>query len=205
MTIPLKNYYINAPIDTTVTQKILLESGNVDRIIRVHADQAATVRLICTGNELAGSLFIEIIAQSGALVLVGILARVSGTDCLKIQSTQLHSKAHGTSRLWVRKIVTGEALATYHGTVHIAKEAVGTVVSQDDKTLLDGLRARAESTPVLEVLTHEVTCNHGSALGRVDLQMVWYIQTRGFTVNQARELCYTAFFDEVRIAVLQEG
>ncbi len=205
MSIPLKNYHINAPIGATVTETILLESGNMDRVIRVHADQAATVQLICTGTELAGSLSLEITAQSGALVLVGVLARVSGTDCLKIQSTQLHTKAHGTSRLWVRKIVADEALATYHGTVHIAKEAVGTVVSQDDKTLLDGLRVRAESTPVLEVLTHEVICNHGSALGRIDQQMVWYIQTRGFDLHQARELCYSAFFDEVWTAVLQEG
>ncbi len=196
---------IHASAGTIISETIVYKSDGADRVIEVCADECATVRLICTGVQIAGSLTLTLTLQPGAQIFVGLLVRVSGTDRLEIRSTQMHTNPQGTSRLWVRKIVADDAVATYHGTVHIAQTATGTIVSQDDKSLIDGHHARAESTPILEVLTHEVVCNHGSALGTVDAHTLWYIQTRGLLSDDARELWYAAFFDEVSQMILREG
>jgi Fe-S cluster assembly scaffold protein SufB len=175
--------------------------------IDVYAAENSTARVLVESvyASTKGNLEINTYAESGARIFVAVCVRVASKNALAINSVQRHKSPHAESRVWVRKIVSDEAVATYQGLIHVAEGAVGTVVSQDDKTLLDGQKARAESQPILEVLTNEVSCSHGSALGRVDPQMVWYMQTRGIAVDAARALLYAAFFDEVRAHVLSEG
>lgn len=200
-----QEHTIQAHAGVTLVERILLPAEVAATII-VAAAEYATVRvLIESVASCNGSVEIHTHAEPGAQILVGMCVRVTGTDSLLIKSFQHHKKPHGTSRVWVRKILSDQAFATYEGFVHVAKEATGTIVSQDDKTLLDGLQVRAESTPILEVLTNDVACSHGSALGRVDLNMVWYMQTRGFAIDEARALLYTAFFDELCHMLLPKG
>lgn len=187
----------------TVVREIVLESGHSAYEVAVHADEGATVRLLIDASNSVGTLHVTTEPAAGSRILVGIRAQLAGTAQLAIHSFQWHEAPHAESRIWVRKIVSDEAVVNYQGIIHIAQHAIGTVVSQDDKTLLDGLKARAESQPILEVLTDEVSCSHGSALGRVDPLMVWYMQTRGFESDSARALLYDAFFDEVRTLVLE--
>lgn len=177
-------------------ERILLPQA-INAEVTVHAEPDSTIRLLIESDStITGSLSLMLRAERGARVFVGVCVRVSGSDTFAVTSVQEHTQMHGVSHLWVRKIVHDNAIATYHGKIHIALTARNAVVSQDDKTLLDGPNARAESTPVLEVLTNDVTCTHGSAIGRVDPQMIWYMQTRGIVDDTARQTLYAAFFDE---------
>ena len=57
--------------------------------------------------------------------------------------------------------------------------------------------ARAISVPNIEVLTHEVQCGHGSAIGRLDEEQLWYLQARGLSPNQAEQMLINGFFNDV--------
>jgi Fe-S cluster assembly scaffold protein SufB len=197
---------IKIPAAQKKFQRVAL-GADVSVTIEIYAAEHATACVLVESvyQSTKGDVEINTHAASGARIFVAVCVRVSSENALAINSVQRHESPHAESRIWVRKIVSDEAAATYQGLIHVAEAAVGTVVSQDDKTLLDGQRARAESQPILEVLTNEVSCSHGSALGRVDPQMVWYMQTRGIAVDAARALLYQAFFDEVRAHVLSEG
>jgi hypothetical protein len=198
-------YEIKVPVAQTKVQRIALGSDvSVSIIIDAAENSTARVLLESVYPSTKGDIEINTNAALGARILVGVCVRVSSHNALVIKSVQQHVQPHATSRIWVRKIVSDEAVATYQGLIHVAEGAMGTAVSQDDKTLLDGQKARAESQPILEVLTNDVSCSHGSALGRIDPQMVWYMQTRGIAVDAARALLYDAFFDEVHEKVLSE-
>ncbi len=200
-----QEYTIHTHAGVALVERILLPA-EIAAMVTITAAAHATVRVLIESEvSCNGSVEIHTHTAPGAQILVGMCVRVTGTDSLLIKSFQHHEKSHGTSRLWVRKILSDQAVATYQGFVHVAKEATGTIVSQDDKTLLDGLQVRAESTPILEVLTNDVSCSHGSALGRVDPHMVWYMQTRGFAAEEARALLYKAFFDELCHMLLPKG
>ena len=198
-------YPITIPAGEMVMKEIFFEPGHDTYFVSVHTGEGSTARIMIRADAIAGMLYITTKLAPGSRIFIGVCARISGSSNLKINSFQWHDVPHAESRVWVRKIVSDEAVATYQGLIRVAEGAVGTIVSQDDKTLLDGTKARAESQPILEVLTNEVSCSHGSALGRVDPQMVWYMQTRGIAVDAARALLYQAFFDEVRAHVLSEG
>lgn len=197
-----QEYIIQAAPEATRFERIKLPFQSAV-VVTITAAEHATVRVLIESDQSCnGFIEIQTNCSSGAEILIGMCVRVADADSLVIKSVQHHEKPHSTSRVWVRKILSAQATATYQGFVHVAAEAKGAVVSQDDKTLLDGLQVCAESTPILEVLTNDVSCSHGSALGRVDPHMVWYMQTRGFTADEARALLYEAFFNELRHLLL---
>jgi hypothetical protein len=186
------------------TETIELSTGYAERIVRISAGRAARISIVCTGVDLAGSLCIEIRAEHPeSYVTVGIACTIRGASTCVITTLQHHTAIHTTSRLHVRKVIYDQAVAVYRGMIHIAENARGCAVSQNDKTLFDGVSARAESVPAIEVLTDDVSCGHGSALGRIDEHTLWYMQSRGLSYAQAAQMYYAAFLDEVQSMVFE--
>jgi len=194
---------ITVAVGERYTETIFFEPGFAGRTLTIHAGASADVRIFCEGIQCAGSIILLLYPATGSTIIVGVSLTIAGTDQCTITSMQMHVEPHATSHVCVRKIVSGAAHAIYKGIIHIAPEAQSCVVSQDDKTMLDGALARAESMPALEVLAHEVTCSHGSAVGHSDPAILFYLASRGLAPEDARTLWYAAFLDEARYAVLK--
>ena len=82
-------------------------------------------------------------------------------------------------------------------TVRMEKEARGAYASQENKNMLLSSGARALSVPSLEVLTHDVHCFHGSAIGRFDEEQLLYAGSRGIDEKTAQRLLLHAFFADL--------
>ncbi|MFP6677847.1 MAG: SufD family Fe-S cluster assembly protein, partial [Pirellulaceae bacterium] len=63
--------------------------------------------------------------------------------------------------------------------------------------LLLSTRARADSIPGLEIEADDVRCTHGSTSGRVDEELIFYLQCRGFTRKEAIRAVVTGFFQQI--------
>jgi Fe-S cluster assembly protein SufD len=130
---------------------------------------------------------------------VGADASITGAYMLdaaqKVQITtmQHHRAAHTQSSLVMKGLLRGSAYAQYHGTVRIEKDAQGSCASQENKNILLSNNARAVSVPNLEVLTHDVRCSHGSAIGRFDDEQLFYAASRGIDEKSAQRLLSNAF------------
>ena len=67
--------------------------------------------------------------------------------------------------------------------------------SQEQKNILLSDSARADSDPKLEILNNDVIrCTHGAAVGPVDEEMVFYLQSRGLDRTTAEQLIVEGFF-----------
>lgn len=132
--------------------------------------------------------------EQNAYAQIQALYRLDGASSFAIRTMQHHTAPHTTSNLELRKIINDTGLCSYHGMICIEKLAAQSDASQNDRTLLLSPTARATSVPAIEVLTHDVQCAHGSALGTFDAEMLWYLQTRGITVAIAEVMIQTAFF-----------
>jgi len=55
----------------------------------------------------------------------------------------------------------------------------------------------ANSNPQLEILADDVRCTHGSTVGRLDDDAVFYLRSRGIGREEARNLLTFAFAGEV--------
>jgi Fe-S cluster assembly protein SufD len=57
--------------------------------------------------------------------------------------------------------------------------------------------ARSDSIPGLEINADDVRCTHGSTSGRVDEELIFYAQSRGFTRAEAIRMIVTGFFQQI--------
>jgi hypothetical protein len=76
---------------------------------------------------------------------------------------------------------------------------------QSNRNLLLSAAALVQSNPQLEILANDVRCTHGSTIGRLDEEAVFYLRSRGIDRAAAESLLTWAFATEVvdRIRVPQ--
>ncbi len=82
-------------------------------------------------------------------------------------------------------------------------------VLQVNKNILLSPSAKAVSIPSLEILTNDVQCSHGSAVGQLDQGHIFYLMARGLQEVQAKQLLLESFIensilDETVINTLQQ-
>ncbi|TBR19054.1 Fe-S cluster assembly protein SufD, partial [bacterium] len=79
---------------------------------------------------------------------------------------------------------------------------------QTNKNLLLSDRARADSTPVLEILPDRVACKHAATSGPLEEPELFYLQTRGLDRAEAERTLVLAFFqallDEIPVEAVRE-
>jgi Fe-S cluster assembly scaffold protein SufB len=136
----------------------------------------------------------------------GADARIRGAyigsllDKIHIKSSQQHHIARTSSSLIMRGALYDSAQAQYYGTIRVEKGAQGSNSSQENKNMLLSNNARALSVPNLEVLTNDVKCFHGSAVGRFDNEQLFYTASRGIDEKTAQRLLLNAFFAEIFVS-----
>lgn len=96
-----------------------------------------------------------------------------------------------------KTILTNKALSEFSGVVSVDKYAHGTNSSQSNPNLLLSDSARALSRPQLKIDADDVECAHGSTIGQLNDNEVYYLQSRGLTLNAARALLTFGFAEDI--------
>lgn len=111
------------------------------------------------------------------------------------QTRQNHSGSNTRSDLVYKGALKGQSRSNFTGLIRIDKQARRTASSQTNKNILLSDRAKADSDPRLEILNNDVVrCTHGAAVGPVDEDSLFYLETRGLTRDQAERLVIEGFF-----------
>lgn len=74
---------------------------------------------------------------------------------------------------------------------------VATDAHQSNRNLVLSPNAEADTRPWLQILADDVRCTHGATVGQLDSEEVFYLQSRGLSVDAARSLLTYAFAAEV--------
>ena len=94
-------------------------------------------------------------------------------------------------------MLDGRSTAVVKGQIFVQKDAQKTDSKQTSKTLLLSDDAYINSQPALEIYADDVKCTHGSTIGPVDQDMLFYLRTRGVSMEAARHLLTYAFAADV--------
>ncbi|MEX2230272.1 MAG: Fe-S cluster assembly protein SufD, partial [Dehalococcoidia bacterium] len=98
----------------------------------------------------------------------------------------------------IKAALAGAAKSIYYGVTRVEETAAGAAANQANRNLLLSGRAKADSDPVLEILTSDVIrCGHGATVGPVDEEALFYLQSRGLDRRQALQLLVAGFFRSV--------
>ena len=113
------------------------------------------------------------------------------------RTLQDHAAPKTTSDLLFKGAVGGRSRSVYSGLIRVRKEAPGTTAFQTNRNLKLSEGAWADSVPNLEIDTNDVRCSHASAVGPVDSEQRFYLESRGVPPERAEELIVNGFFSEV--------
>jgi Fe-S cluster assembly protein SufD len=116
---------------------------------------------------------------------------------LDFRTFQDHVAPDTTSNLLFKGAVAGHSRSVYTGMIKVRKEARGTNAFQTNRNIKLSDGAWAESVPNLEIENNDVRCSHASAVGPIDEDQRFYLESRGVPTPIAERLVVTGFFDEV--------
>jgi Fe-S cluster assembly protein SufD len=120
-----------------------------------------------------------------------------GTQTLDFRTLQDHNAPFTRSDLLFKGAVEDEARSVYSGLVRLRKSAQKSNATQTNRNLVLTEGAHAESIPNLEIEANDVRCSHASAVGPIDEEQLYYLESRGIPPDQAERLIVLGFFDDV--------
>ncbi len=113
-------------------------------------------------------------------------------------TVQDHVAPDTRSDLLFKAALSGKSKAVYYGLTRVGLGAKNADANQVNRTLLLSREAKADSDPVLEILTSDVRrVSHGAAAGPVDQEQLYYLQTRAIPLKEAQALLVRAFLGQV--------
>ncbi len=140
----------------------------------------------------------------GASVHLNGLSVLGGSAQMRNETVVVHDAPDTVSRQRFKDILTGSARSEYSGLVHVKREALRSDSQQICRNLLLSKNARAMSRPQLKIDTDDVKCSHGSATGELSQAEVFYLRSRGLSLNAARAMLIEGFAEEI-VLELPEG
>ncbi len=149
-----------------------------------------------------GSRFSQV-GQQVSLVGEGAHSQVNGVlftqgkQHLVYNTLQHHEAPHCRSDFLYKAALQDKSRTVWRGMIGVDPEAQKTDGYQRNDNLLLSDQARADSIPGLEILADDVRCTHGSTSGKVDEELIFYAQSRGFTRKEAVRMIVTGFFQQI--------
>jgi len=113
------------------------------------------------------------------------------------RTLQDHDAPRTTSDLLFKGAVEDQAQSVYSGLIRIRKGAGGSNAYQTNRNLVLSEGAHADSVPNLEIEENDVRCSHASAVGPIDADQRYYLESRGVPTEVAERLIVLGFFDEI--------
>jgi Fe-S cluster assembly protein SufD len=112
-------------------------------------------------------------------------------------TVQRHLAPRATSRAVFKAAVGEGSRAVFQGLIEVLPGARGTDAYLANRNLLLARGARADSVPTLRIGNNDVKCSHGSTTGRLRDEELFYLESRGLSRAQARELLVLGFFEDL--------
>jgi Fe-S cluster assembly protein SufD len=119
------------------------------------------------------------------------------TQMLDFRTLQDHDAPNTRSDLLFKGAVEDQAHSVYSGLIRLRPEARKAVANQTNRNLVLTEGAGADSIPNLEIEANDVKCSHASAVGPIDEDQLYYLESRGVRPEDAERLIVLGFFDDV--------
>jgi Fe-S cluster assembly protein SufD len=152
---------------------------------------------ITFGAKLSRHDIVVTMDHEGAECWVDGLYLVTGDQHADTHSVIDHRQPNCTSHQLYKGILDGKSRAVFNGKVFVRHNAQKTDAMQTNKNLLLSNEARVDTKPQLEILADDVKCAHGAAVGQIDEEELFYLETRGLHPDLGRNLLTYGFAEEV--------
>lgn len=186
-------------------QRIQLESVNAFHITGVYLSQGADSRYLGVNIGLGAAwartdLVVRFAGQHAECDLKGLY--LAGDKQVMDHHLDIdHGVPQCSSRETFKGVLYGKGRAVFDGRIHVAVDAQKTDAQLSNKNLLLSRNAEIDTKPQLEIHADDVKCSHGTTVGQIDPQMLFYLRSRGISAPLARRMLCLGFAGEIIEAV----
>ncbi len=199
-----ENYFVNAVNDFIVkdgagvnyshVQKDDAESWHCSKTrVQLQRDARFFARNASSGNRLARHHYEVRLKEEGAEL------HLSGASVLVNQEqvhnfVRVHHEApHCSSNQLFKNVIDNKGRSSFDGTVIVEKGAQLTNSDQLINNLMLSDESHADNKPNLMIFADDVKCTHGTTVGQIDEDQLFYLKTRGLSQELAKSLLTTSF------------
>lgn len=197
----------------SVTEILLEESSKVG-YYKIQSDNRNTFRVdtsyviqkrnsvfnTCTftlGSEwVRNNLNIQLNAENCEAHLDGLFI-TKGVEHVDNHTKVYHNKPNCQSNQLYKGILNDRSIGIFNGKIYVAKDAQKTNAYQSSKNILLSDDATINTKPQLEIYADDVKCSHGSSTGQIDEDALFYLRSRGLSIDSAKILLMNAFAGDV--------
>jgi Fe-S cluster assembly protein SufD len=195
-------------LTTSVTEALIAETASLDCYSLqnqadrgflfggLYASVGHSARLNQTNLSLGGLLLRqEIHADLGEAAQCTLNGLFLGRQRQHVDNhTLVHHRApKATTREHYRGILSERARGIFQGRIVVHPSAQQTDAQMNNRNLLLSDDAEVDSKPQLEIHADDVKCAHGVAIGQLDPESVFYLESRGVDSTSARNMLTFAF------------
>jgi Fe-S cluster assembly protein SufD len=108
-----------------------------------------------------------------------------------------HAQPHCASHEYFNGILDDKSKGVFHGRILVREIAQKTDAKQTNKNLLLSDDATADTKPQLEIYADDVKCTHGATIGQLNDESIFYLRSRGMSLDTARQMLIHAFAGEI--------
>jgi Fe-S cluster assembly protein SufD len=181
--------------------KVQREDESAFHVSDLHASVGRDARLgthtLSFGTRLTrNDTRVSLLAEGAAADLRGLFVG-SGRQLVDNHTWVDHVRPHATSRELYKGVLDGEARGVFNGRVVVRPDAQKSNASQQNPNLLLSRQADIATQPQLEIHADDVKCTHGSTVGQLDPDALFYLRSRGLPEADARGLLMRGFVSEI--------
>ncbi|MDR0499335.1 MAG: Fe-S cluster assembly protein SufD [Holophagales bacterium] len=202
------NYLTNSVVEIVLGEganlrhdRIQRESPGAFHFCTLCADIARSASYSSTTISAGAAIYrhdpkIKFVGEHAELELNG-LTLINAAQTADTHSLIDHTVSNCSSRQLQKYIIGDSAHGIFNGQVLVRPGAQQTSASQSSRNLLLTENAKIDTKPQLEIYADDVKCGHGAAVGQLDSDELFYLQSRGLDLNSARSLLLAGFAADV--------
>jgi Fe-S cluster assembly protein SufD len=181
--------------------KLQQESSSSYHIATLASKQAESSRWnncnISLGGKLArNDIHSQLLGEQAHVTMDGLYL-VKGDQHVDNHTRIDHAVPNTTSEEVYKGVLDGNSHAVFNGKVVVHKDAQKTDANQSNRNMLLSRSCEIDSKPELEIYADDVKCAHGSTVGQLDEQQLFFLRARGIDEISARSLLTFAFAVDV--------
>ena len=177
------------------------ESRQAHHLSRVHVTQQKCSRYFSTCLAFGGiwsksEYRVEFQAQQAECDLHGLYT-VGDQQLTDFHLDVQHRVPSCRSSEQFKGILYGKGRAVFDGRILVDRQAQHSDAALTNDNLLLVRDAEVDTKPQLEIYADDVKCSHGTTVGRLDPQQLFYMRSRGIAEHSARKMLCQGFAADI--------
>lgn len=165
--------------------------------IRQGRDSSFVSHSISLGGVLVRNDLNVLLEAEGAQCALNGLYLAAGKQHMDNHTVIDHLKPHGRSSELYKGVLDGHARAVFSGSIIVRPDAQKTSAQVYNKNLLLSEHGLVNTKPDFKIYANDVQCKHGATVGQISAEALFYLRSRGISLESARKILVQAFASEM--------